>query len=89
MGPAAVGPTRPQLGVVRHRNRIIDALKKSEPGKMPFGEPFRLDDPSWVSNRLAELLPLDLRARQKLMEFPDVGARIDAVHHVLGRHGWL
>ncbi|ALX10769.1 ATP-dependent protease [Burkholderia cepacia JBK9] len=69
--------------------RIINALKKSDPEKMPFGEPFRLDDPSWVSNRLAELLPLDLRARQKLMEFPDVGARIDAVHHVLDRHGWL
>ncbi|KWE64259.1 ATP-dependent protease [Burkholderia ubonensis] len=70
--------------------RIIDALKqKNEPDKLPFCEPFRLDDPSWVSNRLAELLPLDLRARQKLMEFPDVGARIDAVHHVLTRHGWL
>ncbi|PCE31577.1 LON peptidase substrate-binding domain-containing protein [Burkholderia ubonensis] len=70
--------------------RIIDALKqKNEPDKLPFCEPFRLDDPSWVSNRLAELLPLDLRARQKLMEFPDVGARIDAVHHVLNRHGWL
>ncbi|KVC91991.1 ATP-dependent protease [Burkholderia ubonensis] len=70
--------------------RIVDALKqKNEPDKLPFCEPFRLDDPSWVSNRLAELLPLDLRARQKLMEFPDVGARIDAVHHVLNRHGWL
>ncbi|AJY13363.1 LON peptidase substrate-binding domain-containing protein [Burkholderia dolosa] len=69
--------------------RIIDALQKSDPGKLPFCEPFRLDDPTWVSNRLAELLPLDLRARQKLMEFPDVGARIDAVHHVLDRHGWL
>ncbi|KVO27084.1 LON peptidase substrate-binding domain-containing protein [Burkholderia ubonensis] len=70
--------------------RIIDALKqKNDPDKLPFCEPFRLDDPSWVSNRLAELLPLDLRARQKLMEFPDVGARIDAVHHVLNRHGWL
>ncbi|KVD84058.1 ATP-dependent protease [Burkholderia stagnalis] len=70
--------------------RIIEALKqKNEPDKLPFCEPYRLDDPSWVSNRLAELLPLDLRARQKLMEFPDVGARIDAVHHVLNRHGWL
>ncbi|RQR61274.1 ATP-dependent protease [Burkholderia sp. Bp9002] len=70
--------------------RIIEALKqKNEPDKLPFCEPFRLEDPSWVSNRLAELLPLDLRARQKLMEFPDVGARIDAVHHVLNRHGWL
>ena len=69
--------------------RIIEALRKTEEGTLPFAEPFRLDDPTWVSNRLSELLPLDLRARQKLMEFPDVGARIDAVHHVLNRHGWL
>lgn len=69
--------------------RIIDALRKKEASEMPFAEPFRLDDPTWVSNRLSEVLPLDLRARQKLMEFPDVGARIDAVHHVLDRHGWL
>ncbi|WP_323122982.1 LON peptidase substrate-binding domain-containing protein [Burkholderia alba] len=69
--------------------RIIDALKKRDQGELPFVEPFSFDDPSWVSNRLSEVLPLDLRARQKLMEFPDVGARIDAVHHVLTRHGWL
>ncbi|KDB08674.1 peptidase S16 lon domain protein [Burkholderia sp. lig30] len=69
--------------------RIIEALRKTEDGTLPFAEPFRLDDPSWVSNRLSEVLPLDLRARQKLMEFPDVDARIDAVHHVLNRHGWL
>ncbi|CAN0623580.1 Peptidase S16 lon domain protein [Burkholderia multivorans] len=69
--------------------RIIEALRKTDDGTLPFAEPFRLDDPSWVSNRLSEVLPLDLRARQKLMEFPDVGARIDAVHHVLNRHGWL
>ncbi|WP_179401230.1 LON peptidase substrate-binding domain-containing protein [Burkholderia guangdongensis] len=69
--------------------RIIAALRKTENCELPFAEPFRLDDPTWVSNRLSEVLPLDLRARQKLMEFPDVGARIDAVHHVLNRHGWL
>ncbi|WDD95361.1 LON peptidase substrate-binding domain-containing protein [Burkholderia sp. FERM BP-3421] len=69
--------------------RIIEALRRTEPGEMPFVEPFCFDSPTWVANRLSEVLPLDLRARQKLMEFPDVGARIDAVHQVLTRHGWL
>lgn len=69
--------------------RIIEALRRTEPGEMPFVEPFRFDSATWVANRLSEVLPLDLRARQKLMEFPDVGARIDAVHQVLTRHGWL
>ncbi len=48
------------------------------------GERYALD-----AAEIAEVLPLDLRARQKLMEFPDVGARIDAVHRELNRHGWL
>ncbi|KOT01161.1 ATP-dependent protease La domain protein [Burkholderia mallei] len=68
--------------------RIVEVLRRSD-AELPFAEPFRFDDPTWVSNRLAEVLPLDLRARQKLMEFPDVGARIDAVHRELNRHGWL
>ncbi|AEA62095.1 LON peptidase substrate-binding domain-containing protein [Burkholderia gladioli] len=69
--------------------RIIEALRNVKSGELPFLEPFHFDEPSWVANRLAEVLPLDLRMRQKLMEFPDVGARIDAVHQVLKRHDWL
>ncbi len=69
--------------------RIIEALRNVKGGDLPFLEPFHFDDPSWVSNRLAEVLPLDLKARQKLLEFPGVGARIDAVHQVLKRHDWL
>ncbi|AJK47770.1 LON peptidase substrate-binding domain-containing protein [Burkholderia plantarii] len=69
--------------------RIIVALRNVKSGELPFLEPFHFEDPTWVSNRLAEVLPLDLRARQKMMELPGVGARIDAVHQVLKRHDWL
>ncbi|EEA00001.1 peptidase S16 lon domain protein [Burkholderia sp. H160] len=69
--------------------RIIATIRERDPDSLPFAEPFRLDDPSWVSNRLAEVLPIALRARQKLMELTDAGARIDVVHHYMQQHQLL
>ncbi|MBB5416777.1 Lon protease-like protein [Paraburkholderia atlantica] len=69
--------------------RIIATIRERDPDSLPFAEPFRLDDPSWVSNRLAEVLPIALRARQKLMELTDAGARIDIVHHYMQQHQLL
>ncbi|WP_144110982.1 LON peptidase substrate-binding domain-containing protein [Paraburkholderia sp. BCC1886] len=69
--------------------RIIATIRERDADGLPFAEPFRLDDPSWVSNRLAEVLPIALRARQKLMELQDAGARIDAVHHYMQQHQLL
>ncbi|WP_028227676.1 LON peptidase substrate-binding domain-containing protein [Paraburkholderia ferrariae] len=69
--------------------RIIATIRERDPASVPFAEPFRFDDPSWVSNRLAEVLPIPLRARQKLMELPDAGARIDVVHHYMQQHQLL
>ncbi|WP_233862127.1 LON peptidase substrate-binding domain-containing protein [Paraburkholderia adhaesiva] len=69
--------------------RIIATIRERDPASVPFGEPFRFDDPSWVSNRLAEVLPIALRARQKLMELPDAGARLDVVHHYMQQHQLL
>jgi Lon protease-like protein len=69
--------------------RIIATIRERDPASVPFAEPFRLDDPSWVSNRLAEVLPIALRARQKLMELTDAGARIDVVHHYMQQHQLL
>lgn len=63
--------------------RIIETIRERDPESLPFAEPFRFDDPSWVSNRLAEVLPFPLRVRQKLMEMADAGARIDCVHHYM------
>jgi uncharacterized protein len=69
--------------------RIIETLKEREPQSLPFIEPFLFDDPTWVSNRLAEILPIPMRARQKLMELMDAGARIDVVHHYMQQHQLL
>jgi uncharacterized protein len=69
--------------------RIIATIRERDPASVPFAEPFRFDDPSWVSNRLAEVLPIAMRARQKLMELPDAGARVDIVHHYMQQHQLL
>ncbi len=69
--------------------RIIATIRERDTTGVPFAEPFKFDDPSWVSNRLAEVLPIPLRARQKLMELPDAGARIDVVHHYMQQHQLL
>jgi hypothetical protein len=69
--------------------RIIETIRERDPDSLPFAEPFRLEDPSWVSNRLSEVLPIALRARQKLMELPDAGGRIDVVHHYMQQHQLL
>ncbi|PMS21236.1 ATP-dependent protease [Trinickia dabaoshanensis] len=69
--------------------RIIDAIRERDAESVPFAEPFRFDDPSWVSNRLSEVLQIPLRARQKLMELTDAGERIDAVHHYMRQHQLL
>jgi uncharacterized protein len=69
--------------------RIINTIREREPQNLPFAEPFNLDDPTWVSNRLAEILPIPMRTRQKLMELMDAGARIDVVHHYMQHHQLL
>ena len=69
--------------------RIIATIRERDPDSLPFAEPFRLEDPTWVSNRLSEVLPIALRARQKLMELTDAGARIDVVHHYMQQHQLL
>jgi uncharacterized protein len=69
--------------------RIIASIRERDPESLPFAEPFRLDNPSWVSNRLSEVLPIALRSRQKLMELLDAGARIDVVHHYMQQHQLL
>jgi Lon protease-like protein len=44
-----------------------------------FERPHRLDSCSWVSSRLAELLPLPLAEKQRLLELCDARARLEAL----------
>jgi Lon protease-like protein len=52
----------------------------------PFEEPFVFDSSGWVANRLCEVLPVPLKAKQKLMELPDGRARLEIVHAYLKQH---
>lgn len=51
-------------------------------GESRFGPP-QLDDPSWVSFRLAEILPLRNDVKQKLLELRDAPVRLAVLHKFL------
>ena len=57
--------------------------------QLPFEEPFRMESSAWVSNRLCEVLPVPLKAKQKLMELTDAATRLDIVHTYLKQHSVL
>lgn len=43
----------------------------------------RLDDPSWVSFRITEILPISPRIKQKMLELTDARMRLEVLHRVL------
>ena len=55
-------------------------------GANVFAEPHRLDSASWVGCRLAEILPVPLAAKQKLMELDDALLRLEILHKFLVQH---
>jgi Lon protease-like protein len=56
-------------------------------GASQFSAPLRLDDASWVGYRLAEVLPLDTRVKQELLEATDAGARLERLRVLLVQQG--
>ena len=48
-----------------------------------FSGPVSLDDASWVSFRLAEILPLRVDVKQKLLELTDATLRLAILHRFL------
>jgi Lon protease-like protein len=74
--------------------RIIDDMQANAAddggeGRLPFQPPWRLDSSTWVGNRLCEVLPVPLKAKQKLMELDDAGTRLDIVTDYLRQHAVL
>ena len=49
--------------------------------------PHQLDDAAWVSNRLAEILPIQALAKQRLMELTDPLMRLEIIHKFLMQQG--
>ena len=48
-----------------------------------FAEPHRFDDASWVGFRVAEVLPLRMEVKQKLLELTDATLRLGILHKFL------
>ena len=58
--------------------------------KLPAGiirVPHQFDDAAWVSNRIAEILPIQPLAKQRLMELDDPLARLEIIHKFLEQQG--
>jgi Lon protease-like protein len=56
-------------------------------GETPGSVPRHLDEAGWVADRMAELLPLELAAKQRLLETGDAVERLVAVGTLLVRLG--
>jgi hypothetical protein len=49
--------------------------------------PIQLDNPVWVSYRLAEILPITAQEKQALLEMDDTDARMARLRELLLTHG--
>jgi uncharacterized protein len=56
-------------------------------GAAHFPQPLELEDASWVGFRLAEILPLEMQVKQRLLEMQDAGERLAALRAVLTEKG--
>lgn len=54
-------------------------------GEEHFLTPYRFDSATWVSNRLAEMLPLPLPVKQMMLELSDGKMRLGTMHQFLHR----
>jgi Lon protease-like protein len=54
-------------------------------GEEHFPGPHAFDDATWVGYRLAELLPLDLLEKQRMLVANDPIGRLDRILHLLKR----
>ncbi len=80
------------LECARTLKLIIDDLHRKhasgqeQPADSPFALPIRLDDSAWVADRWCEILPIPLRAKQKLLELEDAESRLEIVYRFLQQH---
>ena len=61
------------------------AIKRAGADSVPG--PIQLDNPLWVSYRLAEILPVTPQEKQALLEMTDTDARLAKLRELLLAHG--
>jgi Lon protease-like protein len=66
--------------------RLLEMVVADQ-GKPVFAEPHAFNDASWVGYRLAEILPVPLVAKQKLLELTDSHGRLSILQRFLESRG--
>lgn len=81
VAPIAPDPSRsPAPTMIQTVKALAEAIHTlQEQKRVPFLQPYHLDDAGWVANRWCELLPIPLPAKQKLMELEDPVIRLSLV----------
>ncbi len=69
------------------RAKQAESPTDGEAVPIPIALPYLFDDATWVGNRLCELLPIPLGAKQKLMALTDAPTRLELVLRYLKQHG--
>ncbi|HSB22525.1 MAG TPA: hypothetical protein VLE94_05375, partial [Burkholderiaceae bacterium] len=83
LAPEADAPIDPQSDLcARVLRRIVEA---ATPGLI--GAPPRYDSAAWVSARLAELLPLSLASKQRLLEMDAAPDRLEILRRLISSTG--
>ncbi len=82
--PFEAETTQPEVDPVC-RELLAEVVRQV--GADRFSGPVDLDDASWVSYRLAEMLPLAMPLRQALLEMPEAGERLARLRAEIERLG--
>lgn len=83
--PAELEDTAQALGA------LIKALQEEAvpEHEMPIQTPFRLDECGWVANRWAEMLPLPVAQKQRLLALDNSLLRLELIQDLLNERGVL
>lgn len=84
-------PEPPVQAVPAHLGGVLPLLQAvvADAGDEMFPPPHRFDDATWVGYRLAEILPIPVLARQRLLELDDTLSRLEIIHTYLQQHKLL
>jgi len=82
-------PPEPKIRVPREYDGCTQLLRMlvSDQGNAIFAEPHAFDDAAWVGYRLADILPVPLVAKQKLLELTDSLQRLAILQRFLEQRG--
>lgn len=70
--------------VARLLDEIISVIQSENLlGEAPFKKPYKVDDCGWVSNRLAELLPISLAQKNHLLAQTNPRIRLDLITELI------